>query len=224
MKKKILLTILAILVILIALFLINLGRNYLILKKIYDSNTDFTSTLSNSYFEQTTDFFNDLNNYLPTIQTTLYSYNGIYLLKTYDDGISSSTLWYDSNTNESIFFDDNEALQDLYDLNSDGSTSVDELGINLYNTDTLFTGVYSNLLLHNFGDENTVISTILYQNLFTPLIAKNNCYVFKFNELTIYLNKETNLIEKIINDNATISYKVEKNIVTSEDVAKPDSL
>ena len=221
MKKKILLTILAILVILIALFLINLGRNYLILKKIYDSNTDFTSTLSNSYFEQTIDFSNE---YMPTAQTILYSYSGTYLLKTYNDNVPYSVLWYDSNTDESIFFDDNEALQDLYDLNSDGSTSVDELGINLYNTDTLFTGVYSNLLLHNFGDENTVISTILYQNLFTPLIAKNNYYVFKFNELTIYLNKETNLIEKIITDNATISDKVEKNIVTREDVAKPDSL
>ena len=80
MKKKILLIILAILVILIALFLINLGRNYLILKTIYDSNTDFTITLSNSYFEQTIDFSNE---YMPTAQTILYSYNGTYLLKTY---------------------------------------------------------------------------------------------------------------------------------------------
>lgn len=206
MKKKILLIILAILVILIALFLINLGRNYLILKTIYDSNTDFTSTLSNSYFEQTTDFFNDLNNYLPTIQTTLYSYNGIYLLKTYNDNVPYSVLWYDSNTDESIFFDESG-----YDPNSTATTN-------------LFTGSYQIVLLNSLGDDNTVISTILYQNLFTPLIAKNNCYVFKFNELTIYLNKETNLIEKIITDNATISYKVEKNIVTSEDVAKPDSL
>ena len=203
MKKKILLIILAILVILIALFLINLGRNYLILKKIYDSNTDFTSTLSNSYFEQTIDFSNE---YMPTAQTILYSYNGTYLLKTYNDNVPYSVLWYDSNTDESIFFDESG-----YDPNSTATTN-------------LFTGSYQIVLLNSLGDDNTVISTILYQNLFTPLIAKNNCYVFKFNELTIYLNKETNLIEKIITDNATISYKVEKNIVTNEDVAKPDSL
>lgn len=203
MKKKILLTILAILVILIALFLINLSRNYLILKTIYDSNTDFTSTLSNSYFEQTIDFSNE---YMPTAQTILYSYNGTYLLKTYNDNVPYSALWYDSNTDESLFFDENG-----YDPNSTATTN-------------LFTGSYQIVLLNSLGDDNTVISTILYQNLFTPLIAKNNCYVFKFNELTIYLNKETNLIEKIITDNATISYKVEKNIVTSEDVAKPDSL
>lgn len=203
MKKKILLTILAILVILIALFLINLSRNYLILKTIYDSNTDFTSTLSNSYFEQTIDFSNE---YIPTAQTILYSYNGTYLLKTYNDNVPYSVLWYDSNTDESLFFDENG-----YDPNSTATTN-------------LFTGSYQIVLLNSLGDDNTVISTILYQNLFTPLIAKNNCYVFKFNELTIYLNKETNLIEKIITDNATISYKVEKNIVTSEDVAKPDSL
>ncbi len=203
MKKKILLTILAILVILIALFLINLGRNYLILKKIYDSNTDFTSTLSNSYFEQTIDFSTE---YMPTAQTILYSYSGTYLLKTYNDDVPYSVLWYDSNTDESIFFDENG-----YDPNSTATTN-------------LFTGSYQIVLLNSLGDDNTVISTILYQNLFTPLIAKNNCYVFKFNELTIYLNKETNLIEKIITDNATISYNVEKNIVTSEDVAKPDSL
>ena len=203
MKKKILLTILAILVILIALFLINLSRNYLILKTIYDSNTDFTSTLSNSYFEQTIDFSNE---YMPTAQTILYSYNGTYLLKTYNDNVPYSALWYDSNTDESLFFDENG-----YDPNSTATTN-------------LFTGSYQIVLLNSLGDDNTVISTILYQNLFTPLIAKNNCYAFKFNELTIYLNKETNLIEKIITDNATISYKVEKNIVTSEDVAKPDSL
>lgn len=203
MKKKILLTILAILVILIALFLINLSRNYLILKTIYDSNTDFTSTLSNSYFEQTIDFSNE---YMPTAQTILYSYNGTYLLKTYNDNVPYSALWYDSNTDESLFFDENG-----YDPNSTATTN-------------LFTGSYQIVLLNSLGDDNTVISTILYQNLFTPLIAKNNCYVFKFNELTIYLNKETNLIEKIITDNATISYKVEKNIVTNEDVAKPDSL
>lgn len=203
MKKKILLTILAILVILIALFLINLSRNYLILKTIYDSNTDFTSTLSNSYFEQTIDFSNE---YMPTAQNILYSYNGTYLLKTYNDNVPYSALWYDSNTDESLFFDENG-----YDPNSTATTN-------------LFTGSYQIVLLNSLGDDNTVISTILYQNLFTPLIAKNNCYVFKFNELTIYLNKETNLIEKIITDNATISYKVEKNIVTSEDVAKPDSL
>lgn len=203
MKKKILLIILAILVILIALFLINLGRNYLILKTIYDSNTDFTSTLSNSYFEQTIDFSNE---YMPTAQTILYSYNGTYLLKTYNDNVPYSVLWYDSNTDESIFFDESG-----YDPNSTATTN-------------LFTGSYQIVLLNSLGDDNTVISTILYQNLFTPLIAKNNCYAFKFNELTIYLNKETNLIEKIINDNATISYKVEKNIVTNEDVAKPDSL
>lgn len=203
MKKKILLTILAILVILIALFLINLGRNYLILKKIYDSNTDFTSTLSNSYFEQTIDFSTE---YMPNAQTILYSYSGTYLLKTYNDDVPYSVLWYDSNTDESIFFDENG-----YDPNSTATTN-------------LFTGSYQIVLLNSLGDDNTVISTILYQNLFTPLIAKNNCYVFKFNELTIYLNKETNLIKKIITDNATISYKVEKNIVTSEDVAKPDSL
>lgn len=203
MKKKILLTILAILVILIALFLINLSRNYLILKTIYDSNTDFTSTLSNSYFEQTIDFSNE---YMPTAQTILYSYNGTYLLKTYNDNVPYSALWYDSNTDESLFFDENG-----YDPNSTTTTN-------------LFTGSYQIVLLNSLGDNNTVISTILYQNLFTPLIAKNNCYVFKFNKLTIYLNKETNLIEKIITDNATISYKVEKNIVTSEDVAEPDSL
>ena len=203
MKKKILLTILAILVILIALFLINLGRNYLILKKIYDSNTDFTSTLSNSYFEQTIDFSTE---YMPNAQTILYSYSGTYLLKTYNDDVPYSVLWYDSNTDESIFFDENG-----YAPNSTATTN-------------LFTGSYQIVLLNSLGDDNTVISTILYQNLFTPLIAKNNCYVFKFNELTIYLNKETNLIKKIITDNATISYKVEKNIVTSEDVAKPDSL
>lgn len=203
MKKKILLTILAILVILIALFLINLSRNYLILKTIYDSNTDFTSTLSNSYFEQTIDFSTE---YMPNAQTILYSYSGTYLLKTYNDDVPYSVLWYDSNTDESLFFDENG-----YDPNSTATTN-------------LFTGSYQIVLLNSLGDDNTVISTILYQNLFTPLIAKNNCYVFKFNELTIYLNKETNLIEKIITDNATISYKVEKNIVTSEDVAKPDSL
>ena len=203
MKKKILLIILAILVILIALFLINLGRNYLILKTIYDSNTDFTSTLSNSYFEQTIDFSNE---YMPTAQTILYSYNGTYLLKTYNDNVPYSVLWYDSNTDESIFFDESG-----YDPNSTATTN-------------LFTGSYQIVLLNSLGDDNTVISTILYQNLFTPLIAKNNCYAFKFNEVTIYLNEETNLIEKIITDNATISYKVEKNIVTNEDVAKPDSL
>ncbi len=199
MKKKILIIIVIIIVILIALFLINLGRNYFILRKICDSNTDFKTTLNNYYYEENTEYASALS---PT-QDILYAYNGIYLLKTYDDGNPYVTSWYDSSTNESVSFDETGLID---------------------NNLTNFAEYYKNVLLNGFEDDGTVIGSILSQNLFTPFSVKDGCYVINFNDSTVSINTKTYLIEKKVSGDTTKTYKIEKDSVTSEDVPKPDSL
>ncbi len=199
MKKKILTIIIIIIVILIALFLINLGRNYFILRKICDSNTDFKMTLNNYYYEENTEYASTLS---PT-QNILYAYNGTYLLKIYDDGNPYVTNWYNSSTDESVSFDEN------------GSVDNDLTNLTEY---------YKNVLLNGFEDDNTVISSILSQNLFTPFSVKDNCYIINFNDSTVSINTNTCLIEKRVSGNTTKTYEIEKDSVTNEDVQKPDSL
>lgn len=198
MKKKIFL---AILIILIVVFLINLGRNFLILKKIFDSNDEFKNHLSDNYlFEETIEFSNGS---FSSLQNTLYFYNGTYLLRTYYDNIPYTVHWYNSSSNELVSFDE------------DGSTDNDF---------TNFTEDINHIFLNNLNNENITISTILCQNLFTPFSIENNYYIIKANNSTMYINKETCLIEKILSATTTLSFKIQENIVTNENVTKPNSL
>lgn len=201
MKKKIFLVILVIFIIIVVLFLINLGRNFVILKNIFNSNNEFKNNLSDNYlFEEIVEFSNGS---FSTLQNTLYVCNGTYLLKTYYNNTPYTVHWYDSNTNELVSFDEN------------GSTNNSFVG---------FTQYINHMFLNKLNNEDITISTILCQNLFTPFTVENNCYIINVNNSTIYINKETCLIERILSGTTTLSFKLQENIVSDQNVTKPNSL
>lgn len=194
MKKKIAITIFSILIIVSILLLINIARNYLILQNIYKTN-EKESNFKNYYFENITEYAHEL----ATIKSIIYLYNGVYNVKTFRDDKLVSINWYDSNTNESI------------NINENGENTIE-------NTDWIENS-YKEILLNE-----TKISDILCQNFFRPFVIEDNKYKIKYSDTTIYINKKTGLVEKVMAGDTIQTYKLQKDIVTKSDVEKVNSL
>lgn len=201
MKKNVFRIIIFIIIIFIILVAINVIRNYLILKSISDNSNNIESQLNNYYYEET--LVGSSNNTSISSKVEEYSYNGIYLVKSYVNNELNSTIWYDSNADKGFSIDNN----------------------NVQNTDInkVFLDDYKNLLLFNNNNLNSDISTILSQTIFMPILKENNRYVISAYDGKFYVNKDTSLIEEISSNNTTKTFSFEGGVVTAEDVERPDN-
>lgn len=177
--------------------LINLFINYSILNKICKSNEEFKRSINNYYYVHNQEYSQGV---FENIKTEIYYHDGIYLSKTYTDDKFYVMSWFDSNTNET------------YGIDSTGNETSD-----VY---TGFTEDYKNILLNGKEESNKVISAILWQNLFTNFGSNDEYYVIKYNDSSIYIDKETNLINKFISGDVTSTFDIKLDSVTSEDVKK----
>lgn len=201
-KATIIKIIITIIVIFIALFLINLVRNYTIVSKICEENTKFASSLSNYYYEYNSITTNreELNS-----RQELFVYNGIYLQKFYMNNKLLGINWIDNNTSESISLNENGNIVE---------NSVYER----------ITSEYKNVLLNGNAYSNEVKAAIIMENLFNPILTKDSCYSIKFNKGYYYIDKETKLIKKMIMGDSIVTFNIIKGTMTEDNVQKPSFL
>ena len=198
MKKKILKGILVFLIVLVVLLIINLVRNYMIIAKICESEESMKQSLNNYYYEQTTEY--NMGN-IKESKSEIYALNGIYLNKNYTDGAPYTTNYVDKNTDEHLTVED--------------GAIIDE------NTQIAIEEEYKNMLLTANNTKDEVIKNVILKNIFKPITKKDNQYIVKIDEFTVYINNDTNLIDKWESGDVTVTFKFESNVVTNEDVQKP---
>lgn len=96
MKKKILISILAILLLIVILFSLNYLRNYFILKDIYNKNNGYLNNANNFYYKETIHFFatNDIQ------ECEVWYKDGIHLSIFSQNNQKSSLIWENTNTGD----------------------------------------------------------------------------------------------------------------------------
>lgn len=198
MGKNLIKIIITIIVIIIIYIIINVTRNYIILNEI--SDTTIKEQPKNYYFEES--IISSNKDAEITSKVEEYSFNGIYLAKTYINNDLNTTIWYDSNTDEGISIDNQTGTQN----NEINKSFIED---------------YKKPLLLDENNKKDRIIQILTQTIFIPIISKDNNYIITNNDGTYYINKNTNLIEQIQSNDTTISYTLKTNIVKAEDVKSP---
>ena len=195
MKKNILKIILIICILLVILLAINIIRNYTIVNEICESEENLKNSLNNYYYEETINYINEGTK---TTKTEIYVLDGIYVDKNYIDGELEGIFFKDSNTGEVI-----KTNEDLA-------------------TDRNIENLYKNMLLTGTVSKNEVIKTILLDNIFTPIQKKENHYIIKFDNFTVYVDINTKLVDEWRSGDVTTTKKKKKDVVTIEDIQKPN--
>lgn len=203
MKKKVIIGIFIILIILVILIAVNLIRNYSILKEIQESNQDFLADLNNYSFTEKIPFGSENVN-LVTEEVLMKDYT--YLEKIYFDDTLHLTVWFDKNTGETISVDE------------EGNFSSTDINLD-------FVSTYEFAILDSYSEDN-YFSKIMLSHIISPILLEDNCYVINHNNYNIKINKDTKLIEECCDENGKViyQYKLEKNTVTDDMVAKPNPL
>ena len=207
MKKNVLKIVILILIILLLLIVINIYRNYSILKKISKSNEELKNSLNNYYFKQVS----NLNSEFPYGNYSISSFTDELFVKDnslkhilYLNNKVQVIEWFDDNTKENISINEQDKTI--------STNSQNEKELNL---------VYKEQPNQIFITKD-LVSKLLLSNIFTPFAVKDGCYVIKDSDWTYYINKDTCLIEKGIGNSYTFTYTLEKNVVTNDDIQKPD--
>ena len=208
MKKRVFKIILALVLILVILFVVNLVRNYMILKDIMDYSSSLKENgYSNYYFKI---HIND-GDYETEIISEYYYKDNVMLMK--HSFMDNETIdWFNFNTNE-------------YEMINNGETSVDNNLFEIYEEPNY---IYTVALLSTKSD----LKGVLLNYMFKPIMIENNCYKIKLNNTEYYINKDIKMIEKSISEaqemNDTMSiektetlYELKTDCVTDKDVERP---
>lgn len=193
MKKNILKSIIILILVLALLFVINFIRNYTILKKYQKASLDALNNCNNYYFEQIMNIYGKTTDIVKVF----------FLDNTYKiQELSFEEL------SKIVFTQDGDIIS-KYGKNFDSISDISQLESRLwYGKDSAF------------PNNDKLFSLMLGKYLFKPILVKNDYgkyYVVKTHPNRIYyINKETNLVEKIIGPSS--SMKILTNIVTSEDL------
>ena len=196
MIKKILKIIIPIIILLLAIFSINFIRNYYILNQIAKQNETIENSINNYYFEQIT------KGERYSYKEKIYVYEGTYNIKDYIDEKLYKVIWFDTNSGKSVSIDDNNNLNQNINYSR-------------------FQREYKKILLIKQDSKKETLHKLIISNLFRPIEEKEEYYIIKKDINTIYINKETGLIEKEESEKSTQTYTLEQNTTSENDVKSP---
>lgn len=196
MIKKILKIIIPIIILLLAIFSINFIRNYYILNQIAKQNETIENSIKNYYFEQIT------KGERYSYKEKIYVYEGTYNIKDYIDEKLYKVIWFDTNSGKSVSIDDNNNLNQNINYSR-------------------FQREYKKILLIKQDSKKETLHKLIISNLFRPIEEKEEYYIIKKDINTIYINKETGLIEKEESEKSTQTYTLEQNTTSENDVKSP---
>lgn len=207
MKNKAIKIILIVLVIVILLALINIIRNYSIIKEIRDANIEFKENFSKvTNFSLLKETKSTGESGYMNVKIEIYYKDGIYLDKeegNINDTKATVITWFDYNTQQGIKIHDNTE-EEVESKDMDSSK-----GITLINT------------LDEITDKD-VFETLFTRYLFKPIVVKEDCYIFSDDGTDTYVNKETKLVKKVIGENISETQEFKEGVVKDTDVEKPN--
>lgn len=189
LKKIVLILILIIFIV----FLVNLTRNYLILKSLFS----FNKYINNYYFEETIKS-NDIKN-----KNCIYAQNNNYYIEMYENDEKIYNMWIDDISKEYI-------LQD-----------IEKNQITKEEYSDFYTKKYKAIYLN--CHDVTISNLLIQKYLFTPIIEEDNEYIIMVynNEAKVFINKDSKLIDKVISKDIEINYKLQNNPQIHIDKNKP---
>lgn len=181
--------------ILIIIFFINLIRNYMILKNIFSSNNTLKENLNNYYLEA-----NDTSN---VTKTCIYSKDNVYAVDIYENNELIKSIWIDANNYEYVEKDinKNEVINKDYD--------------------DFYTKYYQFLCLdfHDFSIHSLISKSYLLKSI----SEKNNEYKINiYDNATVFVDKESKLIKRMITDTNEIYYKLDNYNKIDKELLKPE--
>ena len=196
--KKFLKCIGFILLILVILFCINFIRNYVIISKMINlANENFVG-LDNYHLLCC---INSNDNDFKSMYSNYYYKDGILKIKTDWAFDKYSTSWYNTNTNEII-----------------------EIDINGNRTERKEEVIISDIGIERYLLEIDAKSIYVLENMFRIIDENEYTYTFKRNEIYYFVNKETGLIDKAIDEDARgadYAFTLEIGNVTDCDISRP---
>ena len=196
--KKFLKCIGFILLILVILFCINFIRNYVIISKMINlANENFVG-LDNYHLLCC---INSNDNDFKRMYSNYYYKDGILKVETDWTFDKYSTSWYNTNTNEII-----------------------EIDINGNRTERKEEVIISDIGIERYLLEIDAKSIYVLENMFRIIDENEYTYTFKRNEIYYFVNKETGLIDKAIDEDvrgADYVFTLEIGNVTDDDISRP---
>lgn len=203
--KKLLLCFTFLLILVFGIFAINYIRNFIIIKKIFNLGSSFV--FSNNYkIEEKIR--------TPVSETKIFFYykDGSYL---YESNIflnneeESNIVWY------------NEQDENFISLTKDENGNLIE-NSTLNNSDNFLK--FFNLESYIFGRQFNSYFQIINKNIFYRITMEDDCYKVKSptnSSEYFYINRETGLIQKLINSDTYLEFTYKMDCVKERDLIKP---
>ena len=203
-RMKILVTVI---IVVIAIFIlgiiVNVIRNNLIMKKLYESSSELKTSIKNYYYEKNSELSEGETR---TTTYKIYNYNDKYLIKEYynDEG-NVTTEWID------------KSIPEYVSINEKTGEKTQEIKMKEYDKE------YEEALFSTTID-TVGYGKILTANIFTPIKIEDNCYVINYDNTTFYVNTNMGIISKVFYENGNVSctYKLKNNAVIENEVIKPE--
>lgn len=203
-RMKILVTVI---IVVIAIFIlgiiVNVIRNNLIMKKLYESSSELKTSIKNYYYEKNSELSEGETR---TTTYKIYNYNDKYLIKEYynDEG-NITTEWID------------KSIPEYVSINEKTGEKTQEIKMKEYDKE------YEEALFSTTID-TVGYGKILTANIFTPIKIEDNCYVINYDNTTFYVNTNMGIISKVFYENGNVSctYKLKNNAVIENEVIKPE--
>ena len=203
-RMKILVTVI---IVVIAIFIlgiiVNVIRNNLIMKKLYESSSELKTSIKNYYYEKNSELSEGETR---TTTYKIYNYNDKYLIKEYynDEG-NVTTEWID------------KSIPEYVSINEKTGEKTQEIKMKEYDKE------YEEALFSTTID-TVGYGKILTANIFTPIKIEDNCYVINYDNTTFYVNTNMGIISKVFYENGNVSctYKLKNNSVIENEVIKPE--
>lgn len=201
-RMKILVTfIIVVIAIFILGIIVNVIRNNLIMKKLYENSSELKTSIKNYYYEKNSELSEGETR---TTTYKIYNYNDKYLIKEYynDEG-NITTEWID------------KSIPEYVSINEKTGEKTQEIKMKEFDEE------YEEALFATTID-TVGYGKILTANIFTPIKIEDNCYVINYDDTTFYINKNTGIISKAFYRNVSCTYKLKNNAVIENEVIKPE--
>ena len=201
-RMKILVTVI---IVVIAIFIlgiiVNVIRNNLIMKKLYETSSELKTSIKNYYYEKNSELSEGETR---TTTYKIYNYNDKYLIKEYynDEG-NVTTEWID------------KSIPEYVSINEKTGEKTQEIKMKEFDEE------YEEALFATTID-TVGYGKILTANIFTPIKIEDDCYVINYDDTTFYINKNTGTISKAFYGNVSCTYKLKNNAVIENEVIKPE--
>lgn len=209
MKDKIKKIVVFVIIFVIVLVLINVVRNFCIIKGINKANEEF----KNNFSKLTNYHMNLVKTSVEgekewKVQEEIHYKDGRLLYNTISNNEISNeettqVMWYNYNENEGVLLVDNEKNNDIKADDIDMSKHIERM-----------------LIGEQMSSLEIAKKVIFSKYIISPIMIKDDCYVFKDGNDVTCVSTDSKLINKMDTNNTKSTYLFEEGTVQEKDVEK----